>query len=359
VRFKRTQTVPLFPGYGQGDRTDTSAHRKTARTTQLCVTLLLTAAAATTGCRATSLLVTPVSQRRQLVEQELARDGWVARDKIALIDVTGTIANKRGFELLGQGDNPVSLLFEQLEAARRDKRVKGVLLRINSPGGTVAASELMHDEIMHFRKSGKPVVAVMMDMATSGGYYIACACDEIVAQPSTITGSIGVIMQTVDLSGTMELVGVRTDAIASGAMKDAGSPLRPMNPEERALFQHVIGEMHDRFVGVVVRGRPALDEAGVRRLADGRIYTATQALEQGLIDRIATLRETVGNLKQRVGSERIRLIAYARPPGYRPNYYAAPSLGGEINIGLVNMDQPLSPEWRIPRFLYLWAPGLN
>ncbi len=312
-----------------------------------------------TGCLPSSLLITPVSAPRRLVEQELSRDAWHAKDKIALIDVSGTIANESGFKLWGEDDNPVSLLFEQLDAARRDRHVKGVLLRINSPGGTVAASELMHDEITHFRKSGKPVVAVMMDMATSGGYYIACACDEIVAQPSTITGSIGVIMQTVDLSGTMELVGVRTDAIASGAMKDAGSPFRRMKPEERELFQHVIDEMHDRFVDVVVDGRSALDEEAVRRLADGRIYTATQALDKRLIDRIATLRETIGSLKKRVGSDKIRLVAYTRPPGYRPNYYARSPYGGRVNIGLVNVDRSIGPEWRTPRFLYLWAPGLN
>ena len=140
------------------------------------------------------------------METELSRDSLFAFDKIAIIEVSGVITNARRRRLLAEGEHPVSLLLEQLEKARRDRFVKAVLLRINSPGGTVVASELMHDEISHFRKSGKPIIAVMMDLATSGGYYIACACDEIIAQPSTTTGSIGVIMQLFDLTGTMNIV---------------------------------------------------------------------------------------------------------------------------------------------------------
>ena len=158
------------------------------------------------GCTPPSLLITPVSGRRGLTETEISRDSIFALDKIALIDVSGTIQNGSTMRLFGEGENPVSVLLEQLDKARRDPLVKAVILRINSPGGTVVTSELMHDEITHFKKSGKPVVAVMMDVAASGGYYIACACDEIVAQPSTVTGSIGVIMLMFDVSGTMTMI---------------------------------------------------------------------------------------------------------------------------------------------------------
>lgn len=329
------------------------SHRKTTQALLAALVGILGG----TSCLPSSFLITPVSGRRELVETELSRDSLLARDKIALIDVTGPIQNAETFALFGGGDNPVSRLLEQLEKARRDPAVKAVILRINSPGGTVVASELMHDEITHFRQSGKPVVAVMMDVAASGGYYIACACDEIVAQPSTVTGSIGVIMLTVDVSGTMSLIGVKTDAITSGVHKDSGSPFRPMRPEERELFEGIVEDMYARFVKIVDEGRPNLDGARVRELADGRVYTANQALANGLIDRIAGLRETVESTKRRVGAERVRLVAYQRPHEYRPNYYAASPAPPAVDLNLLRIDggQFLPPG---PRFLYLWQPGM-
>jgi len=309
------------------------------------------------GCTPPSLLITPVSGRRALEETELSRDSLFAIAKIALIDVSGTIQNESTTRLFGEGENPVSVLLEQLDKARRDPFVKAVILRINSPGGTVVASELMHDEITHFKKSGKPVVAVMMDVAASGGYYVACACDEIVAQPSTITGSIGVIMLIFDVSGTMNLIGVKSDAITSGVHKDSGSPFRALRPEERQLFENVVGDMYGRFVKVVDEGRPGLDEAKVRSLADGRIYTANQALESGLIDRISSLRDTIASVKKRVGVKNVRVVAYQRSHEYRPNYYAqAPSSpAGDVNLLKLDMPSALTPP--TPQFLYLWTGG--
>ena len=311
------------------------------------------------GCLPNALLITPVSSRQDLVEKELYRDSYFAADKIAIIDVNGLIVNSDRFDLLGRGENPVSLLLEQLDEARKDSRVKAVILRINSPGGGVTASHLMHDEIMRFKRSGKPIVAVMMDVAASGGYDVACACDKIVAQPSTVTGSIGVIMQMIDWGGTMEMIGVSADAITSGAYKAAGSPFRKLRDEERALFQEIVDDMYERFVKVVDSGRPDLTQEAVRKLADGRIFTAGQALEHGLIDGIASMRQTIEDLKKRIGVKKIRLVAYRRPYAYRPNYYAlAPasaSAGGDIN--LVKLDMPLLANGTTPRFMYLWSPG--
>jgi len=309
------------------------------------------------GCTPPSLLITPVSGKRELEETVLSRDSFFALDKIALIDVSGTIQNGSATRLFGVGENPVSVLLEQLDKARRDPFVKAVILRINSPGGTVVASELMHDEITHFKKSGKPVVAVMMDVAASGGYYVACACDDIVAQPSTVTGSIGVIMLMFDLSGTMNMIGLKSDAITSGVHKDTGSPFRAMRPEERQLFENVVKDMYDRFVKVVDEGRPGLDEAKVRALADGRIYTANQALELGLIDRIATLRDTIAATKKRVGVRNVRVVAYQRPHDYRPNYYAQAPASPTGNINLFNVELPSVLTPPAPQFLYLWTPG--
>ncbi len=308
------------------------------------------------GCAPTGFLVTPVRVKRELTESTVYRDSRLARDKIALIEVSGVLSNARRSGLFGDGENPVSLFVEQLDRARRDKAVKAVILRINSPGGTVVASELMYDELRRFRKkTGKPVVAVMMDVGASGAYYLACGCDEIVAQPSTVTGSIGVIMHTLDISGTMNMIGVKSEAIASGPRKDIGSPFRPMTDEEREIFQTLINEMYERFVKVVVEGRPKLSESEVRRLADGRIYSAGQALKLGLIDRIASLREVIGALKKRLDLSRVRVVAYHRPLDYTPNYYArSPAPKPEINLMKLDL-----PDWSAltPQFLYLWMPG--
>lgn len=308
------------------------------------------------GCAPPSFLITPVSTRRALEETTVMRDGILTRDKIALIDVSGGITSTTGSSLLGgRKDNPVSLLLEQLDLAQSDDNVKAVVLRINSPGGGVVASELMHDELSWFReKTGKPVIAALMDVAASGGYYIACACDEIHAQNSTITGSIGVIMQMVDVSGTMQMIGVRSDAITSGAMKDAGSPLREMKPEEREIFQSIVNQMYDRFVKVVADGRSALDEEAVRTIADGRIYVAPQALDLGLIDRVATLRETIGRAKQLAGVEAAKVIAYHRPYDYKPNVYATVPPAPPDARSLFSSEALTLPS---AEFLYIWKPG--
>lgn len=316
-------------------------------------TLLAAVTLATTGCLPNGLLIKPVSSNDQLVESTLRTDGRFAFDKIAVIDVDGVIMNMHEPRLVGEGEHPVSRLLEQLDMARTDPRVVAVILRINSPGGSVTASELMHDEIEYFKKSGKPIVAMMMDVAASGGYHIATACDRICANRSTVTGSIGVIMQLFDLTGTMKKIGVKPTAIVSGDNKAAGSPFAELTPEQRALFQAMIDDMYERFIEVVDKGRPNLTAEQIRPLADGRVYTAPQALDAGLIDEITTMRELVSNLKKKTGSRRIKLVAYHRPYDYRPNYYAeSPQPTPEIN--LIDIDAAL--EKTTPRFMYLWAP---
>lgn len=311
-----------------------------------------------TGCMPTALKITAIPASRALKELELERDsGWVT-DKIALIEVDGVITNRHTGGLLSEGEHPVSLLVEKLEAARKDNQVKAVVLRINSPGGSVTASEIMHAEIMRFRKTGKPVVAIMMDVAASGGYYIACACDEIIAYPTTVTGSIGVIMQMINFSGSLAKLGISTDAITSGPNKDAGSPLRTMTADERALFQAVIDEMFGRFVDAVDEGRPNLTRERILELADGRIYTAKQAREAGLIDRIGSLRDAFKRAKELANVKRARIITYHRPLAWHPNIYAqVPSPAPRASTAsLINLELP---KWLRPgeaQFMYLWVP---
>ncbi|MFG0252936.1 MAG: S49 family peptidase, partial [Phycisphaerales bacterium JB038] len=190
-------------------------------TLALAATLLLLG-----GCTPYRLVIDITSPTERLVETTVHSDadGWGA-SKIALIDLTGVIADRDTSTLLAAGGNPVSSLLERLRRAEADHRVKAVVLRVNSPGGTVAASETIYLELRRFReRTGKPIVVQMGEVAASGGYYIALAGDRLIAQPSTITGSIGVLIQLVTVSGTMRLLGVNAEAVVSGPNKTMGSP---------------------------------------------------------------------------------------------------------------------------------------
>lgn len=322
---------------------------------------LAVSAAATSGCGPTSFLITPVAASPRLVEHEVLRESVWASRKIAIVDVDGLLRNARSSSLLGEeGDNPVSLFHDKLTHASEDSAVCAVVLRVNSPGGGVTASDLMYGELRRFReKSGKPVIAALMDVAASGGYYIACAAERIIAQPTCVTGSIGVIMIAPDLSGTMAKIGLRANVIKSGPMKDAGSPLREMNPEDRAVFQSMIDRMYERFLSVVAQGRPQLGAERARQLADGRVYLGPEARENGLVDEIGSLYDAIDGARRaaKLEDEPIIVVQYAIPMAHRPNIYAE-SPPAEPQVNIVNIDLP---EWLsspAPQFLYLWSPQL-
>jgi protease-4 len=307
------------------------------------------------GCSPTGgFKITPIPSDQSLRERIVYRDpGWVSH-RIAIIDVSGILMNARESKFLAEGEHAVSLLVEQLEAAESDKRVKAVVLRINSPGGTVAASETLYEEIKSFRaKTGKPVIAYFQDVAASGAYLIACAADEIIAQRGSVTGSIGVVMLTVDLSGLLSKLGVTTEAIKSGPYKDAGSPFRGMRPEERKVFQGLVDEFYRHFLEVVAAGRPNLTTDEIATLADGRVYSAQQALEEGLIDRIGSLREAIRIAKERAGIKAAHAVRYHRPLAWTPTIYAGTPSRPPQSINLFNINLP-SFWTRPPQFMYIW-----
>ena len=215
------------------------------------------------------------------------------KDKVLLIDLSGVISsdNKDSFYTY---PGMVATMKEELERAAKDERIKAVVIRINTPGGTVTASDILYHELKAFKTARKvPIVASIMDIGTSGGYYIAAAADTVMAHPSSVTGSIGVIMLTVNARGLLEKVGVEANAVTSGPRKDMGSPFRPMLPEERAIFQGVIDSFYGRFLHVVQEGRPNLPAEHIRKLADGRIYSGEQAKAAGLIDEIGYLDDAI------------------------------------------------------------------
>ncbi|MDP6634000.1 MAG: signal peptide peptidase SppA [Phycisphaerae bacterium] len=309
------------------------------------------------GCGGnTGWLLTPVSLDERLTEAVIARDpGWFVRDKIAVIDVSGLIFNDRSKGFFGEGENPVSLFIEKVDKAQADPDVRALVLRINSPGGGVTASDIMYNRVMQYKTAtGNPVIAVLVDVAASGGYYIACAADVIVAHRTTITGSIGVIVQTVSFAGAMDKIGVTAQAITSGEMKDMGSPLKPLDKGDAVVLQGVVDDFYAKFVAVVDRGRPKLNTAQVAKLADGRIYTASEALKNGLVDSLGYMNEAMALAKVRSGSERVRLVMYGRPTGYRANAYSrVPEVGAQFNLVNVNAESLFS--LARPRFMYLWS----
>jgi len=323
------------------------------------IVVVLLSAFVAAGCGPSALLIRPVSGRRGLEETEIGRDkGMFVVDKIAVIDVDGLMVNKQRRGLLGGGENPVGLFVEKLDKARKDRKVKAVVLRVNSPGGTVGASDMMYHELQEFKaKSNKPVVACMLDVAASGAYYLACGCDGIVAQPSSITGSIGTIVQTISFAGTMQKLGIKSVAIKSGKLKDLASPLHDLSEEEREVLQGIITQFYGQFLEVVEEGRRELGGEKVRELADGRVFTAKEALEEGLIDRVGYPSDGIAWAKELAGVKRARVVMYHRPVGYRPNIYSS-ATGAPGGVGaLINVELP---DWLTSegtQFLYLWQPG--
>jgi protease-4 len=277
--------------------------------------------------------------------------------KILMIDIDGVISesrDERGF-LEPAEESMLARVREQLDRARKDASVRAVLLRINSPGGTVTASDILYQELVRFKQERSvPVVAHLMGVAASGGYYVAMAADELIAQPTGITGSIGVIFVGVNLSGLMKKYGIEDQTLTAGAQKDAGSWLRPMKPAERAHLQSVLDDMHERFKQVVASGRHGLDRTRIDELADGRIYSASQAKENGLVDGLGDLEQTVAATERRAGLASARVVTYHRPREYRQNLYTQ----GPAAPGLLRLELAPSLPLARPGFLYLWAPGL-
>jgi len=189
--------------------------------------------------------------------------------------------------------------------------VKAVVVRIDSPGGAVAPTQEIFEEILRSKKQ-KPFIASMGGMATSGGYYIAAACDKIMANPGTLTGSIGVIMQLTNVEELMKKIGVKGVNVKSGPNKDIGSPFQPLSPEGREILQSLVDNVHSQFVTAVAKGR-SMEEAQVRKLADGRIYSGAQAQKLGLIDQFGTLQDAIELAAKRAGIEAEPAVYYSRP----------------------------------------------
>jgi len=305
------------------------------------------------GCSLVTLDLTP--RIRPLQEQTVEGSG---RAKILLLDVSGFLSEVGASPVVvGTAPPRVPLLVrlrEELKKAAEDPDVRALLVRINSPGGTVTAADIIHEELEGWkRETGRPVVAVMLDVAASGGYYVALAADTIVAHPTSVTGSIGVIMFSLNAEGLMQKVGLSAGAIKSGERKDMGSPFRTLTDEERKIFQGVIDNLYAQFVAKLVAGRRLPPETA-RSVADGRIYTAQQALALNLVDRVGYMPDAIDAARRAAGVGEARVVVYRRPRDYRATYYAsAQAAAPGPDVPLLELATLLGAG---PRFLYLWWP---
>ena len=289
-----------------------------------------------------------------LEEKVISGEG---ENKVLVLNIEGVISNQKKKSLMGsQVDvGMVERVRETLQKAVEENDIKALVLKINSPGGTVTSSDIIYHEIKVFKeKQNLPVYAWVVDLAASGGYYIAQAADTILAHPTSITGSIGVITVKVNLKGLMDKVGVEWEIIKSGDKKDFLSPFRAITQEERQLFQETIDNFYQRFVQIIAENRKELNQDQVTALADGRIFSSEQALNLNLIDHIAYRDEAEDLIKNDLGVEKIKLVTYRRSGEYKSNIYS--SLPSQPVINLVNLNMNILPKNSGPHFFYLWMP---
>lgn len=248
---------------------------------------------------------------------------FVSDNSVAIVRVEGVIQS---------GDAPVDVfgstaegaysnnIVRQLKSANDDPKVKAVVLRVDSPGGGVVASDEIYEQMIAMTK---PVVVSMGTMAASGGYYVSAPADEIWANRHTLTGSIGVIIQFVNIAGFMEKYGIGANAVTSGVNKDTGSMYREMTADELAIWQGIIDDAYNIFVDIIVEGR-GLDEETVRTLADGRVYTGNQALDLGLVDRLGNLDESIQRAAELGGIEgEPNIVDFSTAPPILPSLFGA------------------------------------
>jgi protease-4 len=307
------------------------------------------------GC-APSFLITPVANTSSLEEHVVKPgQGWFPK-KVAIIEVEGMLANTKTGGLFQATENSVSLFVQELHKAEQDPDVRAVVLRVNSPGGTVTAADTMYEEIQRFKqRCHKPVVASTQELAASGAYYVSCAADRIVAHPTSIVGSIGVIFEAFNFQGTLNKLGIVSDPIKSGPLKDMASPFRDRTAEETAVMQQMVDEYFHRFVGVVEANRHIQDAATLKLVTDGRVFTGRRAVELGLADRTGLLEDAIQLAATLAHVPGAQAIIYKRPYGYTGSIYADAQVP-RPQSSVLQLNVPALQETLPAGFYYLWRP---
>ncbi|NTW16596.1 MAG: signal peptide peptidase SppA [Syntrophaceae bacterium] len=281
----------------------------------------------------------------------------VGKDKILLIPVTGLISDMPKKGVIRTSPSLVEQVVLQLNKAEKDKQIKAVLLKINSPGGTITASDLLYHEITSFKeKTGAKIIISMMDIAASGAYYMSLPADKIMAHPTSVTGSVGVIFLQPKVTGLMDKLGLGVDVKKFGKNKDMGSPFRESSEEEQKLLQKAVNDFGERFIRLVQKHRK-LDQRALTEIASARIFLADDALKLGMIDNIGYLSDAVKESKKLANvSDDARVIVYRRAEFPEDNYYNVAGVAAEdVSVSVISMDllEPLNLK---TGFYYLW-PG--
>jgi len=287
-------------------------------------------------CGCVTINVSLFGERGPLEERVVQDNG--ADAKIVVVSISGMLHQQQQ-GLFVTEDTP-AYLAEQLRKASEDDDVAGVILRISSPGGFVTASDLMFREVLRFkRRTGKPVVAWITDLGASGAYYLACAADAIIAHPTSVVGSIGVVALFPNVEGLMSKAGIDVQVLKCGALKDAGTPFRKMTKKEQQYFQNLLEGVYERFKAVVAERR-GMSADEVARIADGRVFDAEEAKSLKLIDGIGDFDAAVRHLLSLAKIKNANIVVYERPNSYRPTEFSAFSRVSKLLT---------------PGFYYIWS----
>jgi len=314
--------------------------------TALCSLFLLTA------CSAARLSLFD-STPNPLKEFTLEGKG---KDKILMIAINGTISDAPKQGLTGTSPSLVEQVVVQLNKAQSDSSIKAVLLKVDSSGGTVTASDLLYHEILSYKtKTGNKIGVIMMDVAASGAYYLSLPADFILAHPTTITGSVGVIFMNPKAFGLMNKIGLGVEVNKSGRNKDMGTPFRESNDEEKMLLQRTVDTFAKRFIHLVQKHRK-LTESSLKEVSTARVFVADDALRLKLIDKIGYIRDAVKEIKTiaKLAND-ARVVVYRRNDIPEDNYYRAAAVEVK-NVSLINVALPEIFNARAG-FYYLW-PGV-
>jgi protease-4 len=281
-------------------------------------------------------------------------------DKILLIPVNGLISDRPKKGLIHTSASLVEQIVSQINKAEKDKQIKAVLFKINSPGGTITASDLLYHEISSYKeRTGTKITVSMMDVATSGAYYISLPADLIMAHPTTVTGSVGVIYLQPKVGGLMDKIGLGVDVKKYGKNKDMGSPFRDSSEEEQKLMQKAVNDFGERFIRLVQKHRKPERQA-LSEISTARVFLAEEALKLGLVDKIGYLSDAVKESKMLAGiSKDARVVVYRRNEFPEDNYYNTAGIASEnLNISVINIELPESLSLKTGLY-YLWPGAMS
>lgn len=288
------------------------------------------------------------------IKEQVIEEGK-SEDKVLMININGILSDSPKTGLLSKGPSVLDSVMMQLKKAEKDNKIKSVLLKINSPGGGVTVSDILYHELMAFKtRTQKKLYVQMMDVAASGGVYIAMAGDHIQAHPSTITGSVGVISMNADLSGTMQKIGASVNVYKTGQNKDMGSPFRAASDSDKTVFQSVVDEMAVRFYDIVKTQRKLSDQQ-MEVLKTARVFTGQSAISAGLVDTMGYLSDATQDACRLAKAQDCKVVTYRFSENANATPYSPSMLINEGGQSLRLLDLPLLEQMQLkPGMYYLY-----